>query len=314
MKKFKIVAILTFLCLALTGCLAHNEAAPNEEIPAGINDLVQDETENEDMIIYNCDEGSAFDLDEDEMPKLIFDDLIRVVYNDDGSIGDIWATRARADFTTFKVHNENDAMRLLRQVLPEYVFYNQGVEDIIHTHRTNSWGEEHQYQLTPIINDIPVSQIFTTLIAREDGSVFSISSNFDSRINHVNTAPTITQAEAEEIAIDAFVQLFIDRPFDLDPGQRCDSGFAIVYPRYHLMDSPGHDEVEIYLSSLIIEDVESIDDFRLIWRVEIPFSEDSPPAGSFFWPELTHRRVYHILANGEDAGIVTRDFHSPRVH
>ncbi|MCL2002747.1 MAG: DUF5050 domain-containing protein [Oscillospiraceae bacterium] len=191
------------------------------------------------------------------------------------------------NFTTTKVHNEEDAITVFLQIAPDFLPANVNPSTLllsaedIEVSSVGIGSEETFYRLYPTVNGVVVFGSELILVVDSGGTVQGFFTSYDHRINSVNTTPTVTSSRAEQIALTALVS-------------------TIDSVSYNIRD---YIEIE---SALIIDSL-LVNNPLLAWLVTVgnkDFSDDDDEDDNEpEYPDLPLIAMsYYIYANGARAG------------
>jgi Zn-dependent metalloprotease len=138
----------------------------------------------------------------------------------------------------------------------------------------NTQQEEGFYKYSPVINDVPVlgSQIIIT--TDESGIVQGLFSSYDTRIESVDTTPTITSTDAKEIALNA-----------------------------HLSNSEVSEMLSELADDLSLERIELEVNYLSVLATEIQlFIHTDTGTPVLVWAVDFENETFYIYANGNKAG------------
>lgn len=234
----------------------------------------------------NIDNLEDDEIDRGDIEDMLTSGKIDVNFDDYGNIRTI-----DGSFTNKKVNSEQDAVDVLNSVAPLFCdnFYantNQIKESSV---QNTADDKETFYRYSSVINDLPVIGSQIILSTNSEGTVTGLYSSFNKDLNNVDTTASISADEAEESAMNAFLN-------------EDDVNAYLSGPTANLKEAKqtliDHLSVESQLAIYAANDEQPP---FLVYVVSVStstFNEDT----TFPIPEIS--RVFYIYGNGNSSGSV----------
>jgi len=241
-------------------------------------------------------------LDLGKLYQLISEGLVDVVLDEDDAV----IKAIEGQFTTITVNNESDALRVFLQIAPLLGLDINDASDIFSVSDIafESVGSDdypgNVYRMNPTVNGIPIFGGDIILSVSDEGVVLGVFTSYNSDINDIDSYPTITPDDAEQIVLNAYLTKLLDLIYSQDinaSDEEIEEFFKLIIDYLDLE------------SELIVYNLDKDSAPVLAYAVNVSSKtfiiDDDPEAEEPYEVSLSLpyiETLYYVYANGVEAG------------